>query len=476
MAATTWSDVTQLLDEARGRSQLVFGPRTALKTFLKARMMDLEFYDGQYRYRFPLDLGDAFTAAYGSPGLDGNPVTATAYFYPKKLYGYVELDGMTAAISEAAGSLQPGVMDMMVRKVNRCIASQARAAEIALWGDGSGRLGLIAKVTDATTYLRIWLKPVFSMRNTVQTISDATKYVEKGMYLDFVTYNEAAQAGALVTSATGYLVTGVHAGTALYVNGTEDSPYIDVTPGTINPGGTPIAAGHWVVLHNSLDAMPIGFMGFMGGGYSATAKTMEDNADYPRRGLRTYGTVDTGTAANSPWSGTVYDIEAGDDTAKTLTEKMMDDWFIQMHRKGDTGDQRMKIQAIIGNPLTTGVYCRRYTSVRSTLFNQPVPQPNLGFAAPTYTSLHGDGEVPIIGMEDCPVGMLFACDFGPIKVGAVKAGSGWTEGQGQRGWTDMLPIKGVKEDTVVKAYRQYGMYVCRDRRAIGAMMNINITP
>jgi len=469
--ATAWSDVTALLDEARGRYQKIFEPRTALKAFLKARMLDLEFYNGQYRYRFPLGVGNAFTAAYGSPGLDGNPVSTTAYFYPRKLYGYIELDGMTASISESAESLQPGVMDMMVDKVNNCEGSLARAAELALWGDGSARLAKVVKVTDYTTYLRCWLHPVFAQRNTVQTVPDCTKYLSVGMYVDYATYSEASQVGALVSGATGYLVTNVHPGTALYVSGSEDSPYIDVTPGTLGS----IAAGQWLVLHNSLDAMPIGFMGFMGGGYTGTS-LKEDDADYPRRGLKTYGTVDTSAAAYNQWAGVVYDIEAGDDTAKSLTEKMMDDWFIQMHRRGDTGNRKLKVQAIIGNPLTTGVYCRRYTSIRSTLFNQPVPQPNLGFAAPTYTSLHGDGEVPIIGMEDCPIGMLLACDFGPIKIGAVKADTGWTTGQGNRGWSDMLPIKGVKEDTMVKAYRQYGMYVCRDRRAIGAMMNINIAP
>jgi hypothetical protein len=471
MPATTWSDVTALLDEARGRYQKIFEPRTALKTFLKARMLDLEFYNGQYRYRFPLGLGNAFTAAFGTPGKDGNPTSDTAYFYPKKLYGYIELDGMTAAISESADSLQPGVMDMMVDKVNNCEASLARAAELALWGDGSGRLAKIVKVTDYTTYARLWLHPTFSMRNTVQTISDCTKYFSIGMYVDVATYSEAAQAGALVADATGYQVVGINPGTALYVNGTEDSPYIDVSPTT----AVGVAPGTWVVLHNSLDAMPVGIMGMLGGGYS-DALLKCDDANYPRRGLKIYGTIDTSDPARNQWAGNIYDLMAGDATAKTLTEKMMDDWFIQIHRRADTGDKRIKVQAILGNPLTTGVYCRRYTSIRSTLFNQPVPQPNLGFATPTYTSLHGDGEVPIIGFEDMPVGMLIAADFGPIKIGAVKNGTGWTSGQGNKGWSDMLPIKGVKEDTMVKAYRQYGMYVCRDRRCLGTMFNINIAP
>ena len=467
MPGTAWTDLTATLREARGRFRNVTIRRDELARYLKPRLAPLEYYEGNYMYRFPMRTSDALPAAWGSPGLDGSPEQVTEYFYPKSLYSYLEIDAKTAQIAKGKGTVEPGVASALRDKITNAERALRRVTELSFWGDGSGRLAEVAKVVSTETYSDIWVRPVFSYRPTYW--EDSTKYIQKGYYVDFATYSEAAQSGTLVANATGHLVTAVTAGTTGYASGLETEPHIRVTPAV--PDG--VTASCWVVLHNSLDAMPFGLMGFFGGSAGVAADTYEDDADMPRYGLRTYGSVNSQTYPEAH-RGIIYNKEKGLGTASlTLTPEVLDEGFILAH----SHNPDIKIQVLIGNPYSLKAYMKTYTTIRpaQVVFTNGVPSPDYGFKYPTYTSYHGDGTIPLIGMWDCPRGWLFGIDFSPIMVGEVP-GSDWSSGNRDGIWNDMLNIRGVKADTLVAAYRQYLMYVQHDRRSIVAWNMVNESP
>lgn len=469
MAFTTLSDIVNFLKEAEGPiAELALYREDELGQIFTPAKLPLKFYDGQISYDFPVRLSNSFPVSWGTPGSDGAPSSVKASFTPKSLFAYLEIEAKAAKQAQTDAQVVPEFGSAIKDKLTNAINALQHAVDLALWGDGSGRLSQVAGV-DTVNLKKIYLKPVFSKRDNVDYVPDATRWLRPGMYIDFATYDETNMSGSVVPDGVGFRIIEVHEGTAVYANGTEDSPYIIVDQNV--PGG--VVAGTYVVLHKSLNETPIGLLGVIGGG---TTNDYANHATMPHFGRREYGTIDSIT--HTAWSSFIYNRILPDPTALvTLTPQVMDDW---MQRIKSYNQGNVDIYYIIGNPKTLAAYNAAFDQFRyaQTFFGEgKAPTPELGYTWPVYTSPWFLGHtIKFIASDNCPLGWLFAIDPVPWGVGDVP-GSGWAPGNIDGIWNDMLNNSAVKSDVWVAAYRRYMFYVAHNRRrAVSAICNIDVTP
>jgi len=201
-----------------------------------------------------------------------------------------------------------------------------------------------------------------------------------------------------------------------------------------------VTAGQYVVLHKSLEKEPWGMMAHIGDG---TIVAGDPNLQqYGRRYYDSEGVVDAQDPRYRAWAAPVFnntgEVHADPTAQVTLSRKHMD-WFVDYFTDYATVEEA-NFDMIITTGRVRSKYTEIYTAEAQPLFSRPIPQPDLGYDAPTYTMPGTGRRIPIVTMRGCPEGAMFFCPLGDLMPAQVDRG--WSTGTVHKYFVHMLPFTG----------------------------------
>jgi hypothetical protein len=422
-------------------------------------------------YELNFEWSRPFNASAGAPGHDGSPTFSTGALYAKRIFATCEIDpivrGTEAAIANAKNEIT-AKLDHTTRNVMPTLGMHH------FWLDGTGRRARCALASHNADGVstRVWLKPMWT-QDALPGCLDATKYIEPEMWVDFITYDETTNSGvgsgARVTNATALRVRTVHRGTVAYVNGTEDSAYIDVDKITADISDV---TTWFVALENPagvVDGEPQGVMRWIGDGYNANRAT---TATHPAFGFRNYAGLDKQNAAYERFVSYIYNRSQSNPVATvTVSPQIMDAWLGEFYLRAPKGTS---LDCLVSHTNVRWAIKKAFDTAHSALYTDVMEIPDLGYRGPVYTDPHTGRTIPWYFTADCPRQSTFGFHFEPMAQADLNPGD-WAGGDpGISPWRDMRNI--TKELLWRATWEHDGFLVQHMPSTSTAMFFINETP
>jgi len=438
--------------------------------------MKSDEYSGEEWYEVPNLTAVPVPLAAGAPDQDYNEAGVRTKFYPKDLFGTLEVGWDLARTKTNIKGLTSVVANKVTRFLNLDLPWYMNSA-ICL--DGSGRRAEVTHVVadsgegDSTS--RLYLKPVH-VPNTNPGFQDATKWIRDYMRIDTVSYTEGTtsdDSGSIIDS--GLRIMRHSAGSAPAVDDTAHAtyPYIDVYPAI-----TSTVKGNFVCLINAesgVDGEIQGLMASVGNGYNSNEAI---HSDYPRIGRQFYGQVNRQAYANSRLQGYCYNtdtnfIASGSEFDDITLDSVVMENFLEAYH--DWAPEGTEIDFIITHWRIRQAYAMAHRDDHVTLFNYNPANPDIGYGKVTYHDPKSGKEIPIYGIHDWHRRVMMIVSKGPLAMGHVGEPS-WqniTEGSGGP-WHNMLPV--TKEKLYRAVYGDRALLVNHFPSAIGVMYQCKENP
>ncbi len=325
----------------------------------------------------------ASTTAYPTAA---HPQYAEFTYYMKRLYGRLDFDGLLIACSKGAGA----VKELVKAETESLMGYIPRKLNKVYWGDGSGRLAIVAATATGTSQTvdgdtTNW--GLFGIDSN--GYSNPSQYLFSNMEIDVYTSGPTEEAAAITITA----ISKGGAGTDTLTVDTETFTSNSFIFDEDGYGGTSEAAGAGV---------PMGLAGII-----ATAnQTVGVTATTSWQG------VNRATAGNEWAQGQVFSMGAAITTPAVVTEAKMLQVIQSLENWGT-------VKVIITNPF---IWRALFEILKADKTMPNDPGYWGGLTGMKFYAGRSNG-IPIVWDEDCPDGRIYFIDDSTIRISApVKNG------------------------------------------------------
>jgi len=405
-----------------------------------------------------------------------HPTFATVAWEPQTDYQNVEIGFNDALKATKQSQLWPGLVDAVKYKVDLAGNVLHSFTNDMLVGDGSGRLAKIVTISQDKKTLT--LDPVFCKAAAGSRARSAVQYLHLSQAVTIVSYDESDPSSAAVVDGGDGTSTDGDGFTITVITPSDTNHGSSVTFATAVSAN--VAPGMWVCVNKGLNAMPKGLFAMLGNG--SIVGTL------PRYGLANYGTsalagvtMDRSLAANEWFTGAVYNNcrFVSDPTAEiTLNRQTM----LNMMQYGgeftashDPSNKPVVYGAFMVSPDIWNKYVMTAvgTPTMSLFGKDPVPHPDLGITAPTFTNPWTGQVMPLLVCRTLPPDVAMFLVKNTILTSMIH--SDWDKTGADYFGYFMRLLKLGLGDTLRAAYSRLWYIANKYPDAMLTVHNVNIT-